>query len=42
MMELFFPAGTHLEFFTGAGYRHYDRHPLFASRGRVYGGLRLW
>lgn len=41
-LEVLIPAGTRFEFFIGGGYRHYDRHPLFASRAMVYGGIRTW
>jgi hypothetical protein len=41
-IEMFFPGKKRFEIFTGGNYRIYNRHPLFASRGAVFAGLRTW
>ncbi|HAJ78565.1 MAG TPA: hypothetical protein DCO75_02240 [Fibrobacteres bacterium] len=41
-LELLFPFKNRMEAFTGCGYKHFDRSPLFASRATVYAGLRTW
>jgi hypothetical protein len=43
-LELLFPIKSkiNIEFFCGGNIRHYDQHPLYASRRMICGGLRLW
>ena len=41
-LEFLFPVINRLEMFAGGGYRHFERHPLFSTRGAVFAGLRSW